>query len=235
MPEAPSPKSQKLVDEPTLGYWKIRGLVSGLRYQLIYSNVKYELVEYEQGDAPDYCSKVWFDKKFELGLEFPNLPYFIHDGLMLTETLAIHHYIADVWDKELLGVTAQERARVLMFWGVIGDLKSQTTTPCYTSGDKDKILKAIDDKLPAIVKQMSDQFLIGPKPTIVDFFFFELLQTIIFYSDEKVFKDHPVLEGYNKRVKELKGLKEYFAKPDCYDSTLPFNNKCAKINGKMPL
>ena len=36
----------------TIGYWKIRGLGANIRYQLIYSNVDYNLVEYEQGEAP---------------------------------------------------------------------------------------------------------------------------------------------------------------------------------------
>jgi len=33
-------------------------------------------------------------------------------------------------------------------------------------------------------------------------------------------------------MKELKGLKEYLADPNCYDALLTFNNVVAKINGK---
>jgi hypothetical protein len=40
--------------KPTLGYWKIRGLGTNLRFQLAYCGVEYNLVEYEQGDAPDF-------------------------------------------------------------------------------------------------------------------------------------------------------------------------------------
>ena len=49
--------------KPKLGYWKIRGLASNLRYQLAYQGVDYELVEYECGDAPDFDRSCWFDVK----------------------------------------------------------------------------------------------------------------------------------------------------------------------------
>ena len=32
---------------PILGYWKIRGLGANIRYQLTYSGVEFENVEYE--------------------------------------------------------------------------------------------------------------------------------------------------------------------------------------------
>ena len=44
---------------PTLGYWKIRGLAAGMRYQMQYSGIQYEMTEYEQGDAPDYSRESW--------------------------------------------------------------------------------------------------------------------------------------------------------------------------------
>ena len=34
-------------DKPILGYWKIRGLASQIRYQLAYLGIEYEMVEYE--------------------------------------------------------------------------------------------------------------------------------------------------------------------------------------------
>ena len=45
--------------KPTLGYWKIRGLCSNLRYQLAYCGVEYNMVEYEQGDGPDFSREPW--------------------------------------------------------------------------------------------------------------------------------------------------------------------------------
>ena len=96
-----------------IGYWKIRGLASGIRYQLAYSGVKdYEMVEYEQGDAPDFNSECWFGVKHSLGLAFPNLPYLFDGDHSMTETAAIHIYLADKYKPELLGTNPQERAHV---------------------------------------------------------------------------------------------------------------------------
>lgn len=76
--------------KPILGYWKIRGLASNIRYQLIYCGVDFEMLEYEQGDAPDFSNQTWLDAKYKLGLKFPNLPFFIDGDFSLTETMAIH-------------------------------------------------------------------------------------------------------------------------------------------------
>ena len=64
----------KLMTKPILGYWKIRGLASAIRYQLVYSGVDFDQVQYDEGD--DKSGEEWFSKKFTLGLDFPNIPYF---------------------------------------------------------------------------------------------------------------------------------------------------------------
>ena len=162
--------------KPTLGYWKIRGLGSNIRYQLAYSGVEWNGVDYEQGDAPDFDSSCWFDKKFTLGLDFPNLPYLIDGEFKITETLAIHKYLAEKYSPELLGKDAQEKAKVNMVMGVVGDLKSAATRPCYASGEKSEILDAMKAKLPPIIKYIGEnKFLVGNDVTFVDFFFYELL------------------------------------------------------------
>lgn len=106
--------------KPVLGYWKIRGLASNLRYQLHYMGVEYDLVEYQQGPAPDFSRADWMDKKFTLDLPFPNLPYLKHGDFKLTETMAIHEYLANVYDQSLMGKNAKDKARVQMFAQVIG-------------------------------------------------------------------------------------------------------------------
>ena len=40
----------KLMTKPILGYWKIRGLASAIRYQLAYSGVDFDQVQYDEGD-----------------------------------------------------------------------------------------------------------------------------------------------------------------------------------------
>jgi hypothetical protein len=88
---------------PTLGYWKIRGMAAALRYQLAYCGVDFKQDLYEQGDAPDFSRQTWLSKKEKLGLDYPNLPYFIDGDFKMTETSAIHQYIADKWAPLLNG------------------------------------------------------------------------------------------------------------------------------------
>ena len=47
----------------------------------------------------------WFSVKHNLGLEFPNLPYFIDGDFSMAETLPIMRYIASKYQPDQLGKT----------------------------------------------------------------------------------------------------------------------------------
>ena len=99
----------------TIGYWKIRGLVSNIRYQLAYSGITdYNMVEYEQGEGPEFSRACWLDVKPTLGFDFPNLPYMIDGDFKLTETAAIHKYLADKYKPALLGENAEQKGQIAM-------------------------------------------------------------------------------------------------------------------------
>ncbi len=89
--------------KPTLGYWAIRGLGSQIRYQLVYLGIDYEEDIYEQGDGPAFSRACWLDKKDNLGLQFPNLPYYLDGTTKVTEAMPIMKYIAYKYGPELLG------------------------------------------------------------------------------------------------------------------------------------
>ena len=59
--------------------------------------------EYEVTDGPEFSTAAWTRAKSNIGCAFPNLPYFQNGDTKITETLAIHRYIADNWAPELLG------------------------------------------------------------------------------------------------------------------------------------
>ena len=63
---------------------------------------------YEQDEAPDFSNHEWTDVKNNLGLDFPNLPYFIDGDIKITESLAIHRYIANKYKSELNGSNPAE-------------------------------------------------------------------------------------------------------------------------------
>ena len=121
--------------KPVLGYWDIRGLAQGLRYQMVYIGLLFEDRHYVHTEDV-FSRAVWLDQRFSMGLDFPNLPYFIDGDIRLTEHMAIHKYVADKWMPSLLGCSLYEKAHVDMLAGVIWDLKKSATMGCYAGDDK---------------------------------------------------------------------------------------------------
>ena len=216
--------------KPVLGYWKIRGLASQIRYEMVYLGVDFEENQYEQGDAPDFDRSAWTNVKETLGLQFPNLPYLMDGEVKMTETNAIMKYIAAKYGPQILGTTPEQVAKVEMLAGVIHDLKMAMTMPCYTTGDRPALVAKMHEKVPSIVAFMgSNQFLSGSEVCYVDFTFFELCQLMEFISEGQLFTQYAVLAEYCDRVKNLPKLAEFYADDDkCMKR--PFNNKVAKIN-----
>lgn len=218
---------------PILGYWKIRGLAANIRLQMAHSGVEYEMVEYEQGDGPEFDRTCWTDVKPTLGLDFPNLPYFIDGDFKMTETAAIHKYIADKWEPALLGLDYTHRAKVNMCAGVLADLKGAVTMPCYMQGEKEPMIAAMRTKLPAIVAFLgNNKFLTGDNVTWIDFYFYELCQLMKFLNPE-LFTEFPTLSAFETAVSSLPKVAAYLANPDCIDHHRIFNNKSAKVNSTL--
>merc|ERR1719263_956852 len=217
----------------TLGYWKIRGLASNIRFQLAYSGITdYNMVEYEQGEGPDFDRSCWTDVKPTLGLDFPNLPYLIDGDFKLTETLAIHKYLADKYKPALLGSDAAQKGQLAMVQGIIADFKGAITGPCYAKPADQAALQAkIADKLPPIVKFLGDKkFLVGDNETYMDFYFYEALQMAYHVIQPELFTQFPTLKTYCDSVANLPGLKEYLADGNRREATYIFNNKVAQLN-----
>ena len=105
-----------------IGYWKIRGLGAPIRLLLQYSAAEYEDVVYESGDAPDYDETCWTDKKFTLGMPFPNLPYLVDGDFKLTQSLAILRYLGNKLG--LAGSSHKESAVIDMVADQLNDWKN---------------------------------------------------------------------------------------------------------------
>ncbi len=88
---------------PTLGYWDIRALAEPIRYLLKYAGIEFNDKRYEFGEGTsiqeiECLRKNWTPEKFTLGLDFPNLPYYIDGDVKLTQGLAIMRYLARKYD-----------------------------------------------------------------------------------------------------------------------------------------
>ena len=124
--------ANELDNLPVLGYWKMRGLAQPIRFLLAYLKVNYKEQVYEQGDAPDFSTKQWTSVKDNLGLDFPNMPYFIDGEVRLTEPLAIMKYIAAQYAPESVrGASLGDKGDVEMLAHILLDLMKQASLPCY--------------------------------------------------------------------------------------------------------
>ena len=126
----------------TIGYWKIRGLISPVKYILEYLGKDYNAVDYEQGDGPEFSRESWLQVKPNLGLDFPNLPYLLDGDVKITESSAMLRYIANKYgDQSFSGKNAKDKAIVDMMYGVVSDIKSAVGPHMYGTGDKNAVIE----------------------------------------------------------------------------------------------
>ena len=216
--------------KPILGYWKIRGLGSPIRYLFEYTGVEYEETQYEQGDAPDYSVEVWTLSKPTLGLDFPNLPYLIYGDVKLTETIAILRYICNKWAPELLGKTPEDKAFADMTFNYLWEYRNAVVNHSYSTGDRAQIVKIGNEKLGEVVGKvlLGKKFVCGDDLTYVDFFLFEKIEVANFLSEGEFLKNYPIFIDFHKRITSLPRFSDYYNSDKFMRG--PFNNKIAKIN-----
>ncbi|CAK4074754.1 unnamed protein product [Aphanomyces euteiches] len=67
---------------PELGYWALRGLGEAIRLLLMYTKTPFTDKLYEvRGEPGNWDKSEWLSVKFTLGMEFPNLPYYIDEDI----------------------------------------------------------------------------------------------------------------------------------------------------------
>lgn len=216
-------------NKPLLGYWKIRGLASPIRYFMEYLKVSYEETIYEVSDGPEFDRSAWLDKKFTLGLDFPNLPYLFHNNEKITESHAIMMYLGRTYNRDTLGKNTSDSAKVDMVAGCIKDLNSFLIGHCYGSGDRDAVMKGVERFLPNFSKFLGNKtYLVGDYLTFVDFLLYELLELIDFISESKSLSNYENLRNYMQNMRNSEFMKVH--KESGRYVERPFNNKMAKIN-----
>jgi hypothetical protein len=67
-----------------------------VRLLLEYTGTKYEDKKLACGPAPTFDRSAWTDQKFSLGLDFPNLPYYIDEEVRLERLETVREIL--VWD-----------------------------------------------------------------------------------------------------------------------------------------
>lgn len=222
--------SENLHSVPILGYWDIRGLGAQCRALLHFCGVNFTDRRYAQHfdeASMQWDKSDWLNEKFNLGMEYPNLPYLFDEDVKLTETLAIMKYVAKKWRPELLGRNAAEVGRINMLEYHVFTLKAGVTMPCYGEHpDAAAILEAIKPQLAKLYEVTGGStFIAGENITYLDFMYHELLDVLSWMSCGSILEDFPNLKDYCDRMVAL-------YKPEYWqeNTQLRVNGPSAKLN-----
>jgi len=215
----------------TLCYWDIRGLAQPIRLLLEYTGTEYEDKQLACGPPPTFDKSCWFDNKFNLGLDFPNLPYYKDDDVAITQSNAILKHIAR--KNELVGSSLKEQAEADMAADQVMDLRNGFVRLCYGSNyaeNKEKYLQG----LPKTLKLFSDylgtkSWLVGEKITYPDFHLYEMLDQHKQMKPDCL-KDYSNLEAYCDRFEKLPAIEKYMKSEKFMKA--PLNNKMANFGNQ---
>ena len=74
-----------------------------------------------ESNAPEGSRIHWPSNKFKIGLDFPNLPYYIDEDLKLTDSAVILKHLGRKYD--LFGSNEKEMARIDMLFHTAHDIR----------------------------------------------------------------------------------------------------------------
>ncbi|XP_073398549.1 glutathione S-transferase Mu 4-like [Dendrobates tinctorius] len=197
-----------------LGYWDIRGLCHAIRLLLEYTETPYEEKRYVTGDAPDYDKSQWLDKKENLGLDFPNLPYLFDGEVKLTQSNTILRYIAR--KHGLCANSESDKNIESMLENEAMDFRMRLA---YLSYDPkfEELKGPYLEKLPTVLARYS-QFLgerhwfLGDKITFVDFLMYDVLDQHNML-DPTCLQKFKNLQAFHARFEALPAIAAYMKTP----------------------
>ncbi|GFQ94115.1 glutathione S-transferase Mu 1 [Trichonephila clavata] len=190
--------------KPILGYWNIRGLGEPTRYILHYKNVDFVDKRYH------FNKDDWKKEKFTLGLDFPNLPYYIDGDIKLTQSSAILRYVARKYgldgkdDQEKIRVALAEQQITDLHYGLVYLVKSHD----YEAAKKE-FVKNLTNQLQLWENYLGDRkFLAGDNLTYVDFMAYDVFDFIRIIH-ESALDGFPALQAFQNRIKNIPELQDY--------------------------
>lgn len=214
-------------DKPQLGYWKIRGLAQPVRMLLNFCGVDFEDVQYEmQKNEGKWDKSCWFDIKETLGMQYPNLPYFIDGDLKITQSNAVLTYCAEKYGLHD-GFTAEEKGRALMHAEQVMDLRNGAVRLFYGTYDTglEKYVESVKSTLRRFHGALGENiYLLGNKLCGADFHLAEMIYQHRLL-DSSIFVDMNELVMYQERIFNLQNVNKRV-------QDLPCNNKHAKWGGE---
>jgi glutathione S-transferase len=206
--------------KPTLGYWDARGLAEPIRYLLKYAGIEFNDKRYEFGEGTtiqdiESIRKNWTQIKLTLGLDFPNLPFYIDGNVKLTQSLAIIRYLARKFG--LFATDEKSLTRQDLVEQQIQDMRMNFVWDLLLKKDeyeKNKVI-FLEETLPKLELQLEllskflgdNEWLVG-KLYYVDFLAYETLDWLRQFSPENMQK-FANLTQYLKRFESLPAISAY--------------------------
>ena len=163
--------------------------------------------------APSGQTDDWPKNKFNLGMDFPNLPYVLDGDVKLSQSMAVLRYIGRKYG--IAPKTDPDQARADMVEQQIADWRNQQSlfyNPDYENL-KGAYKDGLKDKVSALSKFLgTNDWLVGKSVTYVDFLAYEWLDV------NRTF--HPTLlsgvsnlEKYVERIESLPNVSKYLKSP----------------------
>ncbi|CAG0885298.1 unnamed protein product [Cyprideis torosa] len=206
---------------PVLGYWKTSGYVAPIQHLLEYAGEPYDLKWYTVGPPPDLSREMWLKEKFTLGLDFPNLPYYIDGDVKLTQSVAIMRYIAR--KNNLAGKSEREKQMVDVAELQVTDLRLALANLFYRNWNDEgkKAFLNPDERgtLPAYLKLLNGylenrKFLAGDQITYPDFLLYECLEWALF-AFPNCLDDFLKVKEFHQTMHDLPSMEKFRASDKC--------------------
>ncbi|CAG2177142.1 unnamed protein product [Oppiella nova] len=179
----------------TLAYWDIIGFAQPIRYLLKYAGIDFNDKRYVFSNE-----KEWQSVKSTLGLDFPNLPYYIDGDIKLTQSLAILRYLGR--KHRLVATDDQTLVRQDMAEQQIQDMRDGLfniiMNPDYETREADYCTGTLEPQLDLLVKFMGDKEWLSGQLSYVDFMAYEILDWFRLFSSDTIAK-YPVITRYMAR------------------------------------
>jgi glutathione S-transferase len=168
------------------------------------------------------------DDKFNLDLDFPNLPYYIDGDIKLTQSRAILRYLGRI--NNLYGKDAKEASTIDMLIDAAHDMKTAILKIVFNNDYENIKIDYIKDVDPK-VKQVSDflgdkKFMMGDNVTIADFPFMDVINWNI-KVEPGVINKYPNIVAYKDRFDNLPQMKSYFTGARYFTACFPSFAKIA--------
>jgi glutathione S-transferase len=205
--------------KPKLGYWNLRGLAQSIRFALEYMGVDYDEVIYMDKEGDD----TWINEKPTLGMDCPNLPYWIDDDEKLSESKAILKYVIRKYKPSLLPTDISQLVQVEQADGILDDICRFFAMSVYmdTEAVNSMFDKMVPIKMAGLSKMLGNKkFFNGDEPGYVDFLAYETFYRLKTYRT-KFIEGHPNLLALVDNFEKLPKIAAYlessrYVKTPCY-------------------